>query len=397
VFAIICVGSTLGILYAISNLVLIPYLIQKLGDMQAASLVFSAGILCTAFVGPLIGSLVDFFGKKMLFIFILVLVIILALFGIMTLTKPMVIFSGFLIVLCTFSFLIPYSVLVSDQSEDYNRTKNFGISTGVVNISLFGASVLVSLSEKYNLNVTLKLFIVVLSILALTIFTHRKKNIVHSMCERQLRYRTKTKVTINYFALGLYLCIHFFFWAAYGGIIPYLTSFLTDNAVISETMSPIWVGGLTLLSGVSGIFTGKFVEYFSQKKLFLLSSFLAALVCGFMVFSYSLVTTKSIFTLFWFIWFLGFGITSGFLCSMVNSLLSSLAQKHDQGKIFGIGNVVNMCSQSLSVGLIGRLIAKGNYQPMFLIAFLCFLMVLLLSSILFNSQLIVKKENKNES
>jgi len=217
------------------------------------------------------------------------------------------------------------------------------------------------------------------------------------MCERQLRYRTKTKVTINYFALGLYLCIHFFFWAAYGGIIPYLTSFLTDNAVISETMSPIWVGGLTLLSGVSGIFTGKFVEYFSQKKLFLLSSFLAALVCGFMVFSYSLVTTKSIFTLFWFIWFLGFGITSGFLCSMVNSLLSSLAQKHDQGKIFGIGNVVNMCSQSLSVGLIGRLIAKGNYQPMFLIAFLCFLMVLLLSSILFNSQLIVKKENKNES
>ncbi|KUK19948.1 MAG: Major facilitator superfamily MFS_1, partial [Pseudothermotoga lettingae] len=58
-FAIICVGSTLGILYAISNLVLIPYLIQKLGDMQAASLVFSAGILCTAFVGPLIGSLVD--------------------------------------------------------------------------------------------------------------------------------------------------------------------------------------------------------------------------------------------------------------------------------------------------------------------------------------------------
>lgn len=394
-FAIICVGSTLGILYAISNLVLIPYLMQKLGDMQAASLVFSAGILCTAFVAPLVGSLVDLFRKEMLFIFILVLVVILSLFGIMTPAKPMVVFSGFLIVLCTFSFLIPYSALVSDQSEDYNRTKNFGISTGVVNISLFGASILVSLFGKYNSNVTLKLLIVILSILALIMSIHRKKNIVRSICERQLRGRANARVTTNYFALGLYLCIYFFFWAAYGGIIPYLTSFLTDNVIINETMSPIWVGGLTLLSGVSGIFTGKCVKHFSQKKLFLLSSFLAALVCGLMLFSYSLVTNKSIFTLFWFIWFLGFGITSGFLCSMVNSLLSSLAQKNDQGKIFGIGNVVNVCSQSLSVGLIGRLIAKGNYQPMFLIAFLCFLVVLLLSSILFNSQLIVKKENNN--
>lgn len=158
--------------------------------------------------------------------------------------------------------------MISDQSEDYNRTKNFGISTGVVNISLFGASI------------------------------------------RQLRDRTK--VTTNYFALGLYLCIHFFFWAAYGGIIPYLTSFLADSQIMSETMSPIWVGGLTLLSGLSGIITEMSAKHFGQKALFLLSSFLATLVCGLMVFSYNLTTTKSIFTIFWFIWFLGFGITFGF-------------------------------------------------------------------------------------
>ncbi|HOJ88186.1 MAG TPA: MFS transporter [Pseudothermotoga sp.] len=382
---VICFGNSLGILYAISNLILIPYLTQRLGNLSLASLVFSLGVFSSALTGPVIGFLSDKIGKRIQFISLLVLISIACALGLASSNKLLVVLSGFMMASCTFSFLTPYSALIGDNSNGENRIRNFGISIGIVNISLFATSVLISFLGRHSDNLILRgLAIVMLLVVLPVILDQKRKNrqalvrhdLVTDTCARHL-------VVSKYPGLIVCLLVYFFFWFAYGGMMPHLTSFLASSSMGSIYAASKWIGILTLVSGMSGVITGKAVNLLGQRSLFLISCSLLVLVCGGTVVGYNALVSNKSFSLLWLIWVLGFGTASGFLSSLISSLLSSLVDKNEQGRVFGIANAVNVCSQSLSVWLMGYVISQRGYKSMFLISSLVFCIVCLLSILFF--------------
>ncbi len=128
---------SIGILYAVYNFVLIPYLNEALDSMVIPGYLVSIGMFLTIFTGMLIGYLSDKKRDYLIYIKVLFLVAFIAM-GLLSLKNRFLLyFTTIVFVTTTFSIQTPYSAFVSSVSKDYNKDRNYGFVMGVSNISMF--------------------------------------------------------------------------------------------------------------------------------------------------------------------------------------------------------------------------------------------------------------------
>lgn len=358
---------SVGILYGILNLILIPYLSTQLGSQSVAAQLISLGMLSTIFLSPLFGFLSDSIKKRTPFIFAITFTASLGIMGLTLLSPLLKSISAIILVASTYNFLTPYSALVSDYSTTESKDRNYGIVLGVMNLSAFITSLFIRAiyDSKPNLTFLILGTFVLISIAPTMLYT-KKYPPKFSRPEVKQKNKDKSNIFKKYPELIIYFIMEFFLWFAIGGLLPYLTSFLKSEATVNIGVASVWIGASTFLSGVVSFTTGKFSNKIGQKKLFVISlSALSFFSIMLTVFYHPILSATSM--LFAVSSFVLVSIAAGFLYSLNSSILSTLVCETDQGKTFGINSVIMVISQSISVSLIGKVIDRSGYRGMFII------------------------------
>ncbi len=380
---------TIGIIYAIINLVLIPFITMKLGSPAISGVLMSSGTLLAGILGPILGEISDRLRNRIVFIFILVIISILATVGMAFSTGVLLMFFTILFVASGFSLLTPYSAFVGDYSLPEEKDKNFGFVMGSTNLFFFISSLLIGVFYKRGIPFTLLTLCIFMIIPILPLVMYVRKN------SPVLMERGSTpKGTISFLRenkiLFVFFFIQFFAWFSIGGFLPYLTSFLKNEALIPLGIGASIVGLFTLFTSFSSFLTGWASKLIGQKRLYFIS-----ITTMFFIFLYIFLAYKS--TLFFFKTVLGsevilfiLSIPLGFFYSLSTSILSSLVLPQDQGKAFGLSNLFLIISQSISITVMGIIINKLGYNYMMLAISLGFLFASIGAFIL----IIVKKSNK---
>ena len=380
-------GTSIGVLYAVVNLLLIPFLSKKFGDPQLPGQLVSIGMLSTVFVGPLIGVLSDRMKKRTPFVLLISIAGSVSILGLIFPSKIVAAAAGVLVVASAFCFLTPYSALISDYSPQNKKDRNFGIVTGVVNITTFLASIFINVTYESNSQLTFFVLsmVVLLSVIPLLLYVRKEPPASANIAEKERQKEKSILLFLKKHPLFLIcLFIQFGFWFSFGGLIPYLTSFLNAELSMGLGSAAMWVGALTLISGGSAFLTGRMSNLLGQKRLFMISISTMLLLTTMISCLYNSMMSDSFFAVFWMISFFGFGIASGFLQSLSVSILSSTVSPQEQGKVFGINNVVIIVAESTSVSLIGYLISARGYRWMFVTVMGGFLFALFASLVLFS-------------
>jgi MFS family permease len=380
--------ASIGVLYGIVNLLLIPFLSGKFGSSEIPGQLVSIGMLSTIFVGPAIGILSDKLKKRTPFILAISIIASLGIFGLMAQSKILSAIAAVIVVSCAFSYLTPYGALISDYTSDDKKDSNFGFVMGVVNITTFLASILINFT--YEINSSLTFFIlaifVIIAIVPMLIYTKKNPATITKTSKNSESNLNLILFLKNNPILIICLFMQFGFWFSFGGLLPYLTSFLSSTSSMNLGTASTWVGASTLISGIFAFLTGYLSNKLGQRKLFTVSIIAITVLALFITIAFNFVMEDSVFSIFWIIAFFSFSIFAGFLYSLTTSILSSTVSRDEQGRAFGINNIVMIVSESISVSLIGFLIPLTGYRGMFTAVLAGFVITLVSSVILFEKR-----------
>ncbi len=379
---------TIGIIYAIINLILIPFLTSRLGSPAIAGLLLSSGTLLAGILGPVLGEMSDRLRNRINFIFGLVMISMVTIIGMAFSSGVFLMAFTILFVASGFSLLTPYSAFVGDYSPLHEKDKNFGFVMGSTNLFFFISSLLIGVFYKKGISFTFLTLsiLMIIPILILAIYVRRNPPVFteeNSVPRGTISFLRENRI------LFIFFFIQFFAWFSIGGLLPYLTSFLKNEALIPLGISASIVGLFTLFTSFSSFLTGWTSKIVGQKRLYFIS-----ILSMFLIFSCIFLSYKSILTIFKnplgseAILFI-LSIPLGLFYSLSTSVLSSLVSPEDQGKAFGLSNFFLIISQSLSITVIGIVINKLGYNYMMLVISLGFLLAS------FGAFILMKRERSN--
>lgn len=375
-FYLVMGTTSIGVLYGILNLILVPFLsAHSTSSLQPGQLI-SIGMMSTIFLGPLFGVLSDRIRKRTPFIFGISLVAFLSIMGMTLPGNSIASISAVLMVACAYSFLTPYSALVSDYSDSKTRDRNFGFIMGGVNISCFITSILISFIYDGSPKITFWLLGLIVLGATLPVALYTKKHPARFTAETKSDKEKTFEFLKKQPELLVYLVVQFGIWFAIGGLLPYLTSFFNSETSMSIGIAAALVGASTLFSGLVSLSTGLFSKKFGQKKLFMFSLVLITVVFALMSIFYENIILSGFSIVFGILFFIMFSLSTGFIYSLNTSILSSMVSQYDQGRAFGLFNVIMILSQSISLSVIGNLINKSGYKTMFIMVFAGFFFAL---------------------
>jgi MFS family permease len=148
-----------------------------------------------------------------------------------------------------------------------------------------------------------------------------------------------------------------------GGILPYLTSFISSDIGVSLGTASSIMGISTLVSGVTSLMTGNLSKMLGQKRLHITA--LSILACVFLFVSIFYSGFLNLGPLLMLIVLILFSFALGIVLALNVTIVSDTVSLANQGKIFGLNNIVMVLSQSLALSLIGSLIALSGYNLAF--------------------------------
>jgi len=177
--------------------------------------------------------------------------------------------------------------------------------------------------------------------------------------------------------------MQFALWFGYGGLYPNLTTFLHEATEMPLGRASAWVGGSQLLCAIMAFATGPCCRLIGQRALFFVAMASLALLSGVMVFAYPVIVPGLWSSFFGPLAFLVFSAASGFLWSLIPSLLSDMVADYDQGRAFGINNMAMIGSQAIAVTVGGALIATSGFRLLFFEIFVGFAGALVMALVVF--------------
>ena len=354
----ILIGSvSIGILYAIYNFVLIPYLNDTLGSMVIPGYLVSIGMFLTIFVGMLIGYLSDKKRDYLIYIKVLFLVAFIAM-GLLSLKNRFLLyFTTIVFVTTTFSIQTPYSAFVSNVSKDCNKDRNYGLVMGVSNVSMFLSSVLIGVVISKSIEFVIILLSLVGALFVVPLFL-KKLNSSPLLEEKENSLSDNNSEVFKH--VSLLLISQFGIWFTVGGVLPYATSFLKTEFAMSLEKASFFMGISTLISALFSTATGIFSKIIGRKKLYMLT-ILTLLITFSLIFVFYENFLSIHSTLLFLILFL-FSGALGIIYTMNVVIISNSVPQNYQGKIFGINNIVVVLSQTISLSLMGSVIATFGYR-----------------------------------
>lgn len=283
--------------------------------------------------------------------------------------------SAVVLVASTYSYSTPYSALVSDYSTVENKDRNYGFVMGVLSLSTFVTSLLIKsiYDSKPNLTFIILGMVIFISIVPMMIYT-RKHPARFSSVRIGQRKGSSFNVLKKHPGLLVYFIMQFGLWFAFGGLSPYLTSFLNSEAGLNIGTASVWIGASTFFSGIVSFATGKFSRIIGQKRLFVISLTTIASFSVIIALFYHYILTPPTAQVFAIACFVGLSVATGFLYALNPSILSTMVSETDQGKVFGINSVIMVVSQSISISLVGSVIDSKGYRWMFVLISFCFVL-----------------------
>jgi len=359
----------LGIIFAIMNFILIPFLAAKIPSLAGSTFFIGMGI--AAFLTPILGNISDRIGKRGILIVSLFVGNVLSCIGISVLTGLSLFSCSVLFVVTAFALQPLYSAFVADHSSPEIRAKLYGVTMGTTTIACF----LASLAIKAIFDVSpMKAFrILAFIILGLTALLGagalREKG-----SKELLRYRRTHSCQRIFSSMLKDPHLHRLFisqvgaWFAIGGTLPLLTSFLRDTAELSVGNASLFAGFLSFLSGCAALGTGCLVKYFRQERFYfyiciLLTVFLSALA-GITQASLAGVTKRIVIIML--LCFMHLVI--GMFYPLGPTILSMLAPSEVHGEAFGINNACIIISQGAAVQLFTLLSMQTGFSTVFSLA-----------------------------
>lgn len=395
----ISIGSiSIGIMYGIVNMILIPFLSQIFSSTEIPGILISSGMIIASFFSPFIGNWSDRIKKRMPFISFIVLFSVTGALLLLLENIYLNALGAIIIVISAYSMLTPYSSLVADYTTENKRGIAFGLVMGTVNTASFIASLIINYFYNLGSKITLLILmgISLTSFVSLVVFTLRNKP-----KNREEISQTKNKTTgiisllKNYPLLLLFFGIQFFSWFSLGGLFPYITSFLTDETNMTIGNASVWFGASTLFSALVAYATGFITRFFKRNTLFFISLVSLTVVLGIYSQFYSGLIKNDPSIVIGIISFFVISVSLGFFYSLSSTILSLFVSNDVQGKVFGLNNIFMILSQAISVGLVGGIIKHFGYQAMVTLGFIGFLIATVFTFSLFT--LVGKKEKKMTS
>ncbi len=362
---------TIGTVYGIINLILIPFLSSRFSSTAIPGYLMSIGTLIAALIGPFLGDLSDRMKNRSFFVGLLSFLLMMSGIGLALSSHLLLGISAIVFVACGFSLLTPYSALVADYSLPHEKDKNFGFIMGMTNIFFFISSILIGVLYRYGEMFTLLILSIALVIPIVFLILYTRSNPPLYIYDDSITKDTLTFLKENKI-IFLYFLIQFGTWFSIGGLMPYLTSFLKNEALIPLSLGASLVGAFTLFSSISSFLTGWLSKRVGQLKLYLFSLFSIFLIFAliyllyynFLLFFRTLMGSITILFLI--------AMPLGLFYSLNTSVLSTLVSPEDQGKAFGLSNFFLIISQSISISVIGKIIDTLGYRFMYLVLALGF-------------------------
>ncbi len=348
---------SIGTLYAIYNFVLIPYLNDTLGSMVIPGYLVSIGMFLTIFVGMLIGYLSDKKRDYLLYIKVLFLLAFTSMSLLSLKNRFLLYFTTIVFVTTTFSIQTPYSAFVSNVSKEHNKDRNYGFVMGVSNISMFLSSILIGAVISKSIEFVIILLSLIGAIFVIPLLFKNLKNIQLEEVKEDTLAVSNSEVLKK---VSLLLISQFGIWFTIGGVLPYATSFLKSEFAMSLEKASFYMGISTLISALFSTTTGIFSKIIGRKKLYMLT-ILTLLITFSLIFIFyeNFLFIHSI--LLFLILFL-FSGALGIIYTMNVVIISNSVPQNYQGKIFGINNIVVVLSQTISLSLMGSVIATFGYR-----------------------------------
>ena len=353
-------SASVGIIYGIFNFVLIPYLNGKFHSTALAGNLVSAGMIITIFTGMLIGYLGDRSRKYLFFIKGLFIIAIASMFMLSTGNEILLGIAAVVFTMSIFSLLTPYSALVSNVSKPGRKDRNYGLMMGVMNIATFLCSLFIGVALSRSEETAFVIFSIAAALLVIPIFFFRSGSQVGDAAvgirEEDLRFKIDRKIVFV-------MISQFGLWFSMGGILPYLTSFISSDIGVSLGTASSIMGISTLVSGVTSLMTGNLSKTLGQKRLHITALSILAGVFLFVSIFYS--GFLNLGPLLMLIVLILFSFALGIVLALNVTIVSDTVSLANQGKIFGLNNIVMVLSQSLALSLIGSLIALSGYNLAF--------------------------------
>lgn len=348
---------SIGILYAVYNFVLIPYLNEALDSMVVPGNLVSIGMFLTIFIGMLIGYLSDKKRDYLIYIKVLFLVAFIAMSLLSLKNKFLLYFTTIVFVTTTFSIQTPYSAFVSSVSKDFNKDRNYGLVMGVSNVSMFLSSVLIGVVISKSIEFVIILLSLVGALFVVPLFL-KKLNSSPIIEDKENSLSENNSDVFKH--VSLLLISQFGIWFTVGGVLPYATSFLKTEFAMSLEKASFFMGISTLISALFSTATGIFSKIIGRKKLYMLT-ILTLLITFSLIFVFYENFLSVHLTLLFLILFL-FSGALGIIYTMNVVIISNSVPQNYQGKIFGINNIVVVLSQTISLSLMGSVIATFGYR-----------------------------------
>jgi len=352
-------NMALGIIFAILNFILMPFLTAKL--MSLAGVAFLIGMGIAAFAAPFLGTLSDKIGNREIFIILLFLINVFSCLGIPISTKSILFCCAVIFVTTAFTLQPIYSSFVADRSLPKIRAKRYGITIGTTTFTSFLASLVIK--TVFDVSPERTFSILALAILGLLIpfsigtlqgnrfqksFAPNDQDAFSGNILKDLRLR------------------RFFLsqagaWFAIGGIFPLLTSFLRDALDFSLGSASLLTGFFSLLSGCATLSVGYLLKYSSKELLYYSTCMLLAIIFSILATILGLpvpVLTKRIVTIF--ILSLLY-LTVGTFYPLGPTILSTLAPSEIRGKAFGVNHTFIIMSQGIAVQYFTLLLLRFGF------------------------------------
>lgn len=380
---LIIIGTiSIGAVFAITNMVLMPYLVTEFESTIIPSQLVSIGMMSAVALSVVIGILIDKYKRILPFIFGITITACIAVLILSTDVVVLIYIGAILIVTGAFSFLTPISSLVALHSAPQNYDKNYGYLMGTVNGSVFFISLLMGKLSTWNMTGLFKLMSIIIfcPMVPLIIYGVIRKNKQPVAVNETKQSKNKNSSALNIFKhypIVIYFFImQFGFWFAIGGLFPYFTYFLSTETNLSLEQAIVWFGIITLLSSIIAFITGIVTKIFRQKYL-LLCSMCALMILAFITFFfYSTVVKGNGTFLFSKIAFILGSISLAFYYTLSTAQVSKIVLPLDIGKTYGINSVVFIGSQAISIRVVGDLLDKYGFQSMFLVIGISFVVAL---------------------
>ncbi len=361
-------SSAIGILYSVMNMLLIPRLTFEMHSGSAAGMIMSLGMVASIIITPVMGFLCDRYEVTKKMIVVLYLSGSIFLFSMPFSTGIICAVSSFSLVCISYVILTPYSAMVGKISPYYAKDRNFGLVMGTVNLSVFLSSILIERMSERNLIYiifSITAFLMIFPILGINNSSRDKQNETSDKPKDIDRngnisfFRRMNKELIFFFG------IQFFSWFVIGGIMPYLTTFLSYEISLDIGNASFYLGLSTLISSLASFSCGFVCKFINHRLLLTISILTMSVLLLVMGLYYGTIIHSDIFM--GMIFLLSGSISIGFFYSLGVSILSKITDYKNQGKIFGINSFFMILSQAISVGLAGKTIENFGFKVYWII------------------------------